>query len=1330
MQQFKPRHNRGWSRLWNKRSPDDPMEKLITDIALSLAERNDQIGRLTFSVIDRDRRLGSALQALAEREQQLTGLKAHSQALQRSIAAQEQSAEAMRTALAQRDEDVKQLDKLNIILRSSLEARDGTISQLNEALGERNRRIDVIPGLESELHDRNTAIEQLSSQIALLLQEAVDLHHKVGDRDRTIEYLKNDAVRLEQTVESLHHTVRARDRTIETLNIRVATARNPLLRLRRLASDASRWCWHKYPAPTHVKLKVKDRVFGALPQVFGWTQAYKLWERSRRPIMDWEPLASMTPATQQQPGDEFVPLRIGAPPQTKPAKLICFYLPQFHAIPENDAWWGPGFTEWTNVKPARPQFEGHYQPHVPGELGYYDLNDPAVQRRQVELAKLYGIGGFCFYFYWFNGKRLLDMPIDSYVNSDLDLPFCLCWANEDWSRRWDGGKGEVLISQHHCADDDLAFIDHVSRYMRDSRYIRVGGKPLLVVYRPSLLPSAIATAKRWRDRCLANGVGEIYLAYTQSFDVGDPARYGFDAAVEFPPNNSSPPKITDEVAPLAENFASTIYDWRVFVERSKNYQQYPHRMFRTVCPSWDNTPRKKNLGAVFLNSSPELYQQWLENAIADTEQRTPNPADRLIFVNAWNEWAEGAHLEPDARYGYAFLEASRRALERSAARNELRVVLVSHDAYPHGAQMLSLHLAKTLGNDLKLGVDLVCLGDGPLKAEFARWATVHDLAGIDPCGPQASALARRLYEANSRIAIVNTAVSGDFLKTLAEAGVRCISLIHELSGVLQQYGLQRQANAIAAHATKVVFAADMVANSFTKFAPLNAEKIEIRPQGLYKRRLAAHDKAADRATLRKRLGLADSSWIVLGAGYADHRKGVDLFVEAGLAMAQRVPQARWVWIGHWEQDMQRRVDARLEQAPALKERFLFPGLQTDTDVFYGGADVFALTSREDPFPSVLLEAMDAKLPVVAFAGSGGFTGLFEPRHEIGCLVPCEDAVAFAKKVGDLLENPDRRAACGARGSELIEANFSFRAYVFDLLALAGAKLARVSVVVPNYNYARYLPERLASICNQDHPIGEIIFLDDCSTDNSVQVARDFLQAQHIDYRIIVNERNSGSVFAQWKKGVDLARGGYVWIAEADDLSTPQFLRCALEGFKGDVVLSYCESRQIDSDGNHLADNYLAYVEDIGQERWVRSFANPGAEEVAEALSVKNTIPNVSAAIFDARRLRAVLDENIQLVKTFRFAGDWLVYVLLLRTGDVAFSPVACNLHRRHGAGVTISGFNQAQLDEIRKIQKFVAEEFSVPAEKMRIANEYLGQLARQFGLTSERDRFSLEGETR
>jgi len=346
-----------------------------------------------------------------------------------------------------------------------------------------------------------------------------------------------------------------------------------------------------------------------------------------------------------------------------PVKAIAFYLPQYHPIPENDEWWGKGFTEWHNVVQARPQFPGHYQPHIPGEMGYYDLRSEDVFKNQVELAQLYGVGGFCFYFYWFGGKTLLEMPLKRYLSRpELTLPFCLCWANENWTRTWDGLEKDILIQQNHSAEDDINFIEHLSEYLVDPRYIRVNGKPLVVVYRPNILPNAKETADRWRDWCRKNGVGEIYLAYTQSFESVDPRSYGFDAAIEFPPNNSGIPNITSTTTSLDGSFQGQIYDWRELVTRSENYTQVPYTLFRSVNPGWDNTARKKDKGNIILHSSPDLFQRWVANSVRNVISNSESSDERLIFVNAWNEWAEGAHLEPDQRYGYAYLNALRNGL--------------------------------------------------------------------------------------------------------------------------------------------------------------------------------------------------------------------------------------------------------------------------------------------------------------------------------------------------------------------------------------------------------------------------------------------------------------------------------------------------------------------------------------------------------------------------------------------------------------------------------------------------------------------------------------------
>ncbi|WP_284449615.1 glycoside hydrolase family 99-like domain-containing protein [Pseudoxanthomonas mexicana] len=381
----------------------------------------------------------------------------------------------------------------------------------------------------------------------------------------------------------------------------------------------------------------------------------------------------------------YVPYEKGELPDPLPATLVAFYLPQFHTIPENDDWWGKGFTEWRNVTRALPQFEGHYQPKLPGDLGFYDLRNVEVMHEQARLAREYGISAFCFYFYWFGGKTLLETPLRNWLNDKtIDLKFCLCWANEKWTRTWDGRGDQILIDQQHSPEDDIAFIDHVAEYMRDPRYLRVDGKPVLLVYRPGLLRNAEKTAKAWRERCEVNGIGEIHLAYVQSFDSVPPSTIDFDAAVEFPPSYSAGENLASSQRLLNPSFSGDLMDWRLMAEHFQN--RAPAKFTRHACvnPGWDNQARRPGGGRTFLHASPRGYYDWLLHSI-EVSRKQDRPSEPLVFINAWNEWAEGAVLEPDARLGYAYLERTRQAVTKAGALREppkaLLVNVVIHAWY-------------------------------------------------------------------------------------------------------------------------------------------------------------------------------------------------------------------------------------------------------------------------------------------------------------------------------------------------------------------------------------------------------------------------------------------------------------------------------------------------------------------------------------------------------------------------------------------------------------------------------------------------------------------------
>ncbi len=856
--------------------------------------------------------------------------------------------------------------------------RDTQVLSLGQTVTERDTRIELltsdIQGLHQTVTERDARIELLTSdiqglhqtvterdaRIELLTSDIQGLHQTVTERDARIELLTSDIQGLHQTVtehdaqvQSLGQTVTERDHEIFWLKKGLEDSRNEISAILNTNSwqitKPLRYVRRKfYDEPTvfinNSLRTIAKKSWRAIPLADSKKKRIKYFFKklasNRHPdenvgliqSLDFENLPTSHTGNIGTSDSEFVSLTNDSPVLIKPVKLICFYLPQFHEIEENNLWWGEGFTEWSNVRPSKPNFVGHYQPHVPGDLGYYRLLEPGVQEKQVNLAKLYGIEGFCFYFYWFGGKRLLEAPTLNFLeNKKLDLPFCLCWANENWSRRWDGLDGEILIKQSHSPSDDIEFIKYLSKYLLDDRYIRINGRPLILVYRPSLLPSAKDTSARWRKWCRENDIGEIYLAYTQSFENDDPKIFGFDAAIEFPPNNSSPPNITSEIMPISDQgFSGNVYDWNIFPKRSEEYIEPKYTLFRSVCPGWDNTARRGLNGTIFINNSPSGFKRWLKNAIVHTAKIRNSSDERLVFVNAWNEWAEGAHLEPDQKSGYAYLQATREAIEESADKveneSDKKIVLVAHDGHPHGAQFLILNIAKSLMNDFGMKVDLVCLGDGPLIAEYQKWCKVYVLSGVDAQGAKAKSLAEKLYEIGHRQAIVNTTVSGKFLETLTKSGIKCVALIHELAGVIEQNKLQNCVSSITQHANKIVFPANEVAKSFGQYSELSAEKIVIRPQGLYKKRSPDRSREQDRAELRTLLNIDPASKIVLGSGYADYRKGIDLFVEAGISSAKLLEGVKWVWIGHWDQPMQKKVDQLLGGDRTLKNIFIFPGI--------------------------------------------------------------------------------------------------------------------------------------------------------------------------------------------------------------------------------------------------------------------------------------------------------------------------------------------------------------------------------------------------------------------
>jgi len=344
-------------------------------------------------------------------------------------------------------------------------------------------------------------------------------------------------------------------------------------------------------------------------------------------------------------------------------KLIAFYLPQYHPIPENDEWWGKGFTEWTNVAKARPLFKGHYQPHIPADLGFYDLRVPETREQQSQLAKYYGIYAFCYYHYWFSGKQLLHRPFEEVLRSgEPKYPFCLCWANETWTGVWHGSPNRTLIEQSYPGlDDHERHFYTLFKAFSDNRYVLVDGKPIFIVYKPQDIPEPKRFIDLWKNLAIREGLKGIHFVGVQSSESEELNKFGLDAIIKSPQNLKRRPWISKRrpIKWLKNIYYEvtqkpTVYKYSelIYTMLSSNFItgiNYP-----CVVPNWDNTPRSGYNGVVLHNSTPELFRLHLKKAISIIKDL--KNMNRIIFVKSWNEWAEGNHLEPDLRYGHDYLK--------------------------------------------------------------------------------------------------------------------------------------------------------------------------------------------------------------------------------------------------------------------------------------------------------------------------------------------------------------------------------------------------------------------------------------------------------------------------------------------------------------------------------------------------------------------------------------------------------------------------------------------------------------------------------------------------
>ena len=984
-----------------------------------------------------------------------------------------------------------------------------------------------------------------------------------------------------------------------------------------------------------------------------------------------------------RPGPAFEEVAPVPAAAARRAKLLAFYLPQFHAVPENDQWWGKGFTEWTNVARGLPRFVGHYQPRTPRDLGHYTLSGTEVLRRQAAMALEAGLHGFVFYFYWFNGRRLLEAPLESLLaDRAIDLPFCLMWANENWTRRWDGSEHEVLLSQDYRTADEAGLVAEFLRHFEDPRYIRLEGRPVLMVYRAGLIPPGAVA--RWRRLFAAAGEHPLFVM-AQSFNDRDPRRFGMDAAVEFPPH-----KLTDHLDPLNpeltildHNATARVYAYDALAAATDLSPQ-PFPLIRTAVPGWDNDARRQGAGMTVHGATPAAFGAWLDRLIeAARDQPVSNEA--IVCINAWNEWGEGAYLEPDVHFGAAFLNAAGRAVTGGNAARRQRLLLVGHDAFPAGAQLLLLNLGRTFRESRGIDVAFLLLGPGALLPEYQKVAPTTVLHSNHDMTRQIDSLVVQGFDA----ALVNTSAAASVLPTLAAAGLDCTLLVHELPRLLQERNLVEPVREAVAHARTVVFGAVHVRDRFAELVRLAPGQAAILPQGAY-RPVRAAAGPARRATLN----LPEGALLVVGMGYADLRKGFDLFLAAWrTAQAQngarrsRARPMHFLWAGTIDPGLLAYLGAEVAAAAATGTFHHHP-FSADGGDWLAAADILLLTSREDPFPTVVLEAMGVGVPTVAFEEGGGIPDLLRDCAA-GTCVPLGDVAAMVAAIPATLARftPPGRTRLANRARRL----FDFDDYAGHLVALVRPDTLDVSVVVPSFDYERYMPARLASVFNQTHPVREVVLLDDASRDNSVAVAEAAAEEAGRTLRVVTATANSGSVFAQWHRAARLAAGEFLWIAEADDLSEPEFLSalCRALGNAPDAVMAFCDSRAVDAEGAPLWPDHQAYYASSG----VTLLQEDGvfeAQDVLEAcLGERNLILNVSGVLFRRTALLAALDRCAPELAEYRMAGDWRVYAELLagNPGRVAYVARPLNIHRRHGSSVTHRLSVEHHLDEVARMHR-------------------------------------------
>ena len=655
---------------------------------------------------------------------------------------------------------------------------------------------------------------------------------------------------------------------------------------------------------------------------------------------------------------------------------------------------------------------------------------------------------------------------------------------------------------------------------------------------------------------------------------------------------------------------------------------------------------------------------------------------------------------------------------KTASIGKKYILVVVHEAQKAGGSWLSLSIIKTIKKVSDLEPVVLMISGGPLVEEFRKVAVTYELNWPDFSRVydvnQLNGVISQLKQLNISYALCNCVVTGIVAESLNKNNIKIVTMVHELPTSIKGYNFEQAAQNAAKYSEDIVFAANFVKEKFVENYPFDEKHCHVISQGVYSTFKCGRfeDKLQHKKKICEKLNVSPNAKFVLGCGYGNFRKGLDWFGLIAVNAMKKNKELHFIWIGEKDPEFEKWINNDLH-AEGLQDRFHWMGYVNNTEDFFIGSDVFLLSSREDPFPSVVLDSMKGYTPVIAFENAGGIPEIL--ANECGISVPYGDCNGVVEAIEGLLSDSKKYERIAKNAKHKLE-DMSPQNYVKELLSILMGNFnfekvmpdLKVSVVIPNYNYERYIPERLDSILNQTIQPYEIIFLDDVSKDNSVQVARDILEKSGIKYQIIANKENQGC-FKQWLNGKNAASGDLIWIAEADDVCELDFIERLLPYFNDDQVnLAYGQSEVIYEEGEHSGFIYTEYTKDLSEEKWAHDYVTNGENEIIDGLGIKNTIPNASGVIMRKTAMEGLDD----VLCNFTISGDWLGYVYTIKTGKIAFCSDVLNYHRRHRNSI----IHQKEQDirmflELMDIKLFIADNFMIPAS---IKDRFLNHIKNEY----------------